>query len=251
MRRVVIVGAGLSGLSAAYHLGRRGVTSTAFERAETPGGACRTIDRDGFHFDLSGHILHLARAESEPLLDELAVRRHLRRHRRRAAIVLAGAVTPYPIQIHTYRLPPELRRDCLLGFVEASLFGCAVMCGAGTALYSARIAPGESVAVVGAGYTGLSCALALAEGGASVAVLEAGEIGHGASGRNNGQVIPTLSRVEPAELAARAGEGFVQLVCDSAGRTFDLIRRHGMQCEAVQNGWGHPAHTPGRMRLAE
>jgi glycine/D-amino acid oxidase-like deaminating enzyme len=107
------------------------------------------------------------------------------------------------------------------------------------------------VAVVGAGYTGLACALALAEGGARVAVLEAGEIGHGASGRNNGQVIPTLSRVDPDELAARTSEGFVQLVCDSAARTFELIRRHGMRCEAVQNGWVQPAHTPGRMRLAE
>jgi glycine/D-amino acid oxidase-like deaminating enzyme len=107
------------------------------------------------------------------------------------------------------------------------------------------------VAVIGAGYTGLSCALALAEGGARVAVLEAGEIGQGASGRNNGQVIPTLSRVEPDELAGRAGEGFVQLVCDSARLTFELIARYAMQCEAVQNGWVQPAHTPGRMRLAE
>jgi glycine/D-amino acid oxidase-like deaminating enzyme len=107
------------------------------------------------------------------------------------------------------------------------------------------------VAVIGAGYTGLSCALALAEGGARVAVLEAGEIGQGASGRNNGQVIPTLSRVDPDELAARAGEGFVQLVCDSARLTFELIGRHGMRCEAAQTGWVQPAHTPGRMRLAE
>jgi len=107
------------------------------------------------------------------------------------------------------------------------------------------------VAVIGAGYTGLSCALALAQGGARVAVLEAGEIGQGASGRNNGQVIPTLSRVDAEELAARTGDGFVQLVCDSAQATFELIRRHGMQCEAVQNGWVQPAHTPGRMRLAE
>ena len=107
------------------------------------------------------------------------------------------------------------------------------------------------VAVVGAGYTGLSCALTLAEGGARVAVLEAGEIGQGASGRNNGQVIPTLSRVDPDELAARAGEAFVQLVSDSAGDTFDLIRRHAMRCEAVQAGWVQPAHSPGRMRLAE
>jgi glycine/D-amino acid oxidase-like deaminating enzyme len=107
------------------------------------------------------------------------------------------------------------------------------------------------IAVIGAGYTGLSCALALAEAGARVAVLEAGEIGQGASGRNNGQVIPTLSRVDPDELATEAGEGFVQLVCDSARLTFELIGRHAMQCEAVQNGWVQPAHTPGRMRLAE
>jgi len=107
------------------------------------------------------------------------------------------------------------------------------------------------VAVIGAGYTGLSCALALAESGARVAVLEAGEIGQGASGRNNGQVIPTLSRMDPDELAVRAGEAFVQLVCDSARLTFELIGRQAMQCEAVQNGWVQPAHTPGRMRLAE
>jgi alcohol dehydrogenase len=41
-------------------------------------------------------------------------------------------------------------------FVEASLFGCAVMCGAGSALYSARIAAGESVAVLGLGGVGLA-----------------------------------------------------------------------------------------------
>lgn len=107
------------------------------------------------------------------------------------------------------------------------------------------------VAVVGAGYTGLSCALTLAEGGARVVVLEAGEIGQGASGRNNGQVIPTLSRVDPDELALRAGEPFVQLVCDSARNVFELIDRYGMRCEAVQNGWVQPAHSPGRMRLSE
>jgi glycine/D-amino acid oxidase-like deaminating enzyme len=103
------------------------------------------------------------------------------------------------------------------------------------------------VVVVGAGYTGLSCALHLAEAGAQVIVLEAGEIGEGASGRNNGQVIPTLSRAEPTEL----DEGFAQLVCDSASFTFELIRKHGMECEAVQNGWVQPAHTPGRLRLTE
>ncbi len=46
------------------------------------------------------------------------------------------------------------------------------------------------VAVVGGGYTGLSAARNLAKGGASVAVLEQGQIGQGASSMNGGQVGP-------------------------------------------------------------
>ncbi len=108
--------------------------------------------------------------------------------------------------------------------------------------------------VIGAGYTGLSAALAAAERGARVVVLEAAEIGWGASGRNNGQVIPTLSRMDPDEIAARGGakgEAFVALIRDSASLVFDLIRRHGIEAEAVQNGWVQPAHRASRMKLAE
>jgi protoporphyrinogen oxidase len=121
VRRVVIIGAGLTGLSAAYHLARRGIPAIVLEKEGRPGGACRTIERERFHFDLTGHLLHLARSESEALLGELGVRKALRTHRRRAGVRLAGTVTPYPIQINTFRLPREVRRDCLLGFVEAHL----------------------------------------------------------------------------------------------------------------------------------
>jgi NADPH-dependent 2,4-dienoyl-CoA reductase/sulfur reductase-like enzyme len=48
------------------------------------------------------------------------------------------------------------------------------------------------VVVIGAGFTGLSTALHLREAGIDVAIVEAMEPGWGASGRNNGQVIPTL-----------------------------------------------------------
>jgi protoporphyrinogen oxidase len=119
MRRVVVLGAGLSGLSAAYHLKELGVGAEVLEREARVGGACRTVKRDGFSFDLTGHLLHLARPESHALLKALGVSKALRTHRRRAGVALAGAVTPYPIQINTYRLPREVRRDCLLGFMEA------------------------------------------------------------------------------------------------------------------------------------
>ena len=116
------------------------------------------------------------------------------------------------------------------------------------------------VAVVGAGFTGLSAALQLAERGIACTVLEAAEVGFGASGRNNGQVIPNLSRIDPDAIVAAVprelggaekGEALVGLIRDSASLVFDLIRRHGMQAEAVQNGWIQPAHRESRMKLAE
>lgn len=74
------------------------------------------------------------------------------------------------------------------------------------------------VVVVGGGFSGLSTALHLREAGCDVAVLEAMDVGFGASGRNNGQVIPTLTRPDPDDMVARfgpeAGERFVALVRD-------------------------------------
>jgi glycine/D-amino acid oxidase-like deaminating enzyme len=108
-----------------------------------------------------------------------------------------------------------------------------------------------TVAVVGGGFTGLSAALHLAERGAAVALVEQGEIGHGASGRNNGQVIPHYTIYTPADIAARLGpeqgERLNRLIGDSATFTFDLIRRHRIDCDAVQQGWMQPAHSESRV----
>ena len=110
------------------------------------------------------------------------------------------------------------------------------------------------VVVIGAGFTGLSTALHLREAGVDVAIVEAMEPGWGASGRNNGQVIPTLSRPDPDDIIARhgaAGERFVGMLRDSASTLFDVARRYNIAAEQEQAGWIQPVHSPGRMKIAE
>jgi glycine/D-amino acid oxidase-like deaminating enzyme len=124
----------------------------------------------------------------------------------------------------------------------------------GPALPSLEGSHRADVIVIGAGFTGLSTALHLRRAGVGVTVVEAMEPGWGASGRNNGQVIPTLSRPDPDDIAARhgeAGERFVALLRDSASILFDVVREERIEAEAEQTGWVQPVHSPGRMKIAE
>ena len=103
------------------------------------------------------------------------------------------------------------------------------------------------VLIVGGGFTGLSAALHLAEAGVRVCVLEAHEPGWGASGRNGGQVNPTLKH-DPDELirldgCARAAP-LIAAVSRSADLVFELIARHGIDCQPVRNGWLQVAYAP-------
>lgn len=110
------------------------------------------------------------------------------------------------------------------------------------------------VVVIGAGFTGLSTAIHLREMGVEVTVLEAAEPGWGASGRNNGQVIPTLSGHDPSAMVKRhgeAGERFNAVLRDSAQYLFDVVRKYEIPAEAEQAGWVQPVHSPGRMKIAE
>lgn len=102
-----------------------------------------------------------------------------------------------------------------------------------------------SVAIVGAGYTGLHAAVHLAGEGQAPIVLEAGEIGHGASGRNGGQVVPGLKHDPEALLRlGQRGERLVAFAGSCAEETFAFIRANRLDCDASQTGWVQPAVTP-------
>ena len=96
-----------------------------------------------------------------------------------------------------------------------------------------------SVAVVGAGYTGLSAGLHLAEAGVDAVMIDAHEPGWGASGRNGGQVNPGLKHdpddVE-REFGPDLGRRMVALAGSAPQTVFDLIERHRIDCDARQSG---------------
>jgi glycine/D-amino acid oxidase-like deaminating enzyme len=100
------------------------------------------------------------------------------------------------------------------------------------------------VVVIGAGYTGLSAALHLAETNASVVVLEAVEIGFGGSGRNVGLVNAGMW-VMPDDLVGELGEVYgprlLQLLGDAPNLVFDLIEKHAIPCESTRGGTLHCA----------
>ena len=108
---------------------------------------------------------------------------------------------------------------------------------------------GESrvdVCIVGGGFMGLSTALTLAEKGVSVAVLEAAEIGWGASGRNNGLVAPGLKR-DPWEvrkiLGTESGDRLLRYSNDAPDAVFKLIEEHAIDCDLNRGGWIQAAHS--------
>ena len=100
------------------------------------------------------------------------------------------------------------------------------------------------VVIIGAGYTGLSAALHLAEGGRSVAVLEAGEVGFGASGRNSGLLNAGLW-LTPQETLKRMGRErggrILAALGDGPRVVVDLVRKHGIECELETAGTLHCA----------
>jgi protoporphyrinogen oxidase len=111
---IIIVGAGLAGLSTAYHLS--GVPYRLYEREDEVGGLCRSYRKDGFTFDYTGHLLHFRQPEIKSLVETLLAGR-LRKHSRKSFVYSHRTYTEYPFQVNTHGLPPEVVRDCLMGFI--------------------------------------------------------------------------------------------------------------------------------------
>ncbi len=110
------------------------------------------------------------------------------------------------------------------------------------------------VAVIGAGITGLSAALHLAQAGNRVIVLESRHIGWGASGRAFGQVVPYLKHDHDTILrhyGPDRGSRVIEAVANGPSLVAGLVERFAIDCDLRRSGLIFAAHAPPGARVLE
>ena len=119
MARILIIGAGLTGLSTAYHLEQQNFFDfKVFEKEATCGGLARSVTQDGFTFDFTGHLLHCNDSYFQSFLDQILPQNSLDKIRRNSCVYLNRKLSPYPFQMNLGSLEPQDITQCLVGFAK-------------------------------------------------------------------------------------------------------------------------------------
>jgi protoporphyrinogen oxidase len=111
----VILGAGITGLSVAYHLNKKNKDFIIIEKEKTPGGLCRNINIDGYVFNYTGHFLHCRTEYVNELARKLMP--DIKAIKRSSFIYLGERIIPYPIQANISYLPFFSRIKTLTGYI--------------------------------------------------------------------------------------------------------------------------------------
>lgn len=118
MAKIVIAGAGLTGLSAAYHCEKQGHELFIAEKGALPGGLLRSEQENGFTFDYTGHYLHISDEYFRYFLEMIFGFSSMEVIQRRASIFTHERTLSYPFQMNLYGLPSEVIIECIDGFVN-------------------------------------------------------------------------------------------------------------------------------------
>jgi protoporphyrinogen oxidase len=95
---VAVVGAGPAGLTAAYQLGKAGVPAVVLEASDEIGGISRTVERDGWRFDIGGHRFFTKVPEVEALWHEILPDEEFLLRPRMSRIYYRGKLFDYPLK---------------------------------------------------------------------------------------------------------------------------------------------------------
>lgn len=116
--KVLIVGAGLSGMSCAFQLRKARINPFLIEREMYCGGLASSFNKNGFTFDYSGHLLHLRWPDTTNLVKNL-LKDNIVKIKRNSAIYFNGNMVPYPFQANLSFLPEKERNYCVKEFLKA------------------------------------------------------------------------------------------------------------------------------------
>ncbi len=119
---LLIVGAGPTGLGAAWRLDRLGHRDWCLLEAQPDGGglASSVVDEHGFTWDLGGHVQFSHYDYFDDLMDDLLGLNGWLYHQRESWVWLCDRFVPYPFQLNLHRLPDDVRHSCIRGLVSAA-----------------------------------------------------------------------------------------------------------------------------------
>ena len=115
--KIVVIGSGISGISAGYHLKEKGYDATVYEKDSEWGGLCGNFSIEGFRFDKS---VHLSFAKSEYVQDlfKKSTDHQINIHKPEAFNYYEGAWVRHPAQNNLFPLPTEVKVAAINDFVE-------------------------------------------------------------------------------------------------------------------------------------
>lgn len=114
---IIILGAGIAGLSAAYHLSQKNVPSVIYEKNDYWGGLCHSFTLDGFTFDTAVHLSFTKNKYVHSFFEKSVEEDYIEHH-----ITPASYYNSYwlkhPVQNNLYPLSPEFKIDAIESFVN-------------------------------------------------------------------------------------------------------------------------------------
>lgn len=112
--RTLIVGAGITGLATAAALSdRRDDDYIVLDADREIGGWCKTVKKDGFVWDYSGHFFHFKHPEIEKWLRDRMPGQRIRVVEKRSFIAFGGKLVDFPFQKNIHQLPQQDFIECL------------------------------------------------------------------------------------------------------------------------------------------
>ena len=114
--KITILGAGLAGLSTAYHLKK---DYEIFESEAEAGGLCRTVKEKGYVIDYGPHLFFSKDKYVRRLLDRL-LGNNLHELESSVSQYSFGNYLKYPYNVNLHGAPAEIIKDCISGYVDAN-----------------------------------------------------------------------------------------------------------------------------------